>query len=272
MPRTTKQKTPQYKGKFAKGMKSKPNTKYSNLKKYVDRMISSKTETKVISLTNTQIYNSTISSTSELYNIIPNIAEGTADNNRIGNSIDLMYTNSRGYITFSTASPNTYGSLDVCLYHLISKRNRDGSNRVSSDLNIIKNGTVKGQYDGTLASSLAPINTEDFVIISKKNVKLIPLPFNQPASTALPTTSSNIVANPNSGTITYKFKLSINWKKVLKNKTKVYYDTNVSSQPTSLNSFYCLGFAQYNDPTNPASFVDALVKMSYFSETYYKDA
>lgn len=241
--------------------------------KMIDKKMSKTIETKVgVAEMNGVQFNSSISSTSELYDILPNITEGTGDDNRIGNSILPQYTNIRGYVYASPDQVLTQaaGPLDVQMFILRNKRQRNSLARsVASDLNIIKRGKFKFQYDGTYSSSISPINVEDFDIIMKKGFRLIPIP-NVTGSAMTPNVANVYPSNPNSGSTVYKFKHTIDWKKL--GVGKLLYDSGTSSYPQNENVFFCLGFAQYNDPNTALPTTITPVQVTWTAITYYKDA
>lgn len=256
--------------------KSSPKMVNKTMRKYVkatvNRAIMKKSETKInfINAVN-QKFNATISSTGDLYNLLPSLAQGTGDDQRVGNTVIPMYTNVRGYVSISTndALYGTLGPLDVQLFCLRNKTRRDGSSvKLLQDLDIIKRGTSKQTYDGTFASSISPVNTEDFQILFKKSFRLIPIPTTSSSSTSAPT-SFSLPNNSNSGSTIYKFKHTINWKKV--GVKKLIYEISGSSQPCNENIYWCLGYAQYNDPNNAVSDTYTPVQMTMQAITYYKD-
>lgn len=247
---------------------------YSGMNKKVARMVRNavkrQAETKInfVNYVN-QKFNATISTTADLYNLLPSLAQGTDDNNRVGNSVVPMYTNVRGYVTIS---PNdtiytTLGPLDVQLFCLRSKTKKDGSaSKSSTDLDIIKRGVTKQQYDGTFASSISPVNTEDFQVIFKKTFRLIPAPT---TSATPPTDAFSVPNNPNSGSTIYKFQHKINWAKI--GVKKLLYEVTGASQPSNENIYFCLGYAQYNNPNVAVSDLYTPVQMTMQAITYYKD-
>lgn len=243
------------------------------INKTVSRALMRKTETKVnfVNYVN-EPFNSTISVSADLYNLIPSIAQGTDDNNRIGNSIQPLYTNIRGYVGIHCGDTlyDTLGPLDVQLFCLRGKTRKDGSvyPRPTSDLDIIKRGITKQQFDGTFASSCSPVNVEDFQIIFKKNFRLIPIPTTSSSTGSAPT-SFSLPNNSNSGSTIYKLKHKINWAKI--GVKKFLYESTSASQPINENIFWCLGFAQYNNPNAAVAATYTPVQVSMQAMTYYKD-
>lgn len=250
-------------------------TRSSNQKitRVVNSILRRKVESKVnfVNYVN-EPFNSTISVPGDLYNLLPSIAQGTDDNNRIGNSIQPLYTNVRGYVGIHCNDTlyATLGPLDVQLFCLRGKTRKDGSvyPRPTSDLDIIKRGVTKQQYDGTFASSISPVNTEDFQIIFKKNFRLIPIPTTSSSTGSAPT-SFSLPNNSNTGSTIYKFKHKINWEKL--GVKKLLYEATSASQPINENIFWCLGFAQYNDPNTAVSTTYTPVQVTMQAMTYYKD-
>ena len=75
--------------------------------------------------------------------------------------------------------------------------------------------------------------------------------------------------NSNSGSTIYKFKQKINWAKP--GVKKLLYESAGASQPINENIFWCLGFAQYNDPNTAVSTTYTPVQVCMQAMTYYKD-
>lgn len=214
-------------------------------------------------------FNSTISGLSDLIEVIPSITQGTDDNDRIGNSIIPTYTKITGYCTaaFDANFPTALGPLDVQMFILRNKNQRDSNSRsVFTDLNIIKRGIAKFQFDGTFASTCSPINTEDFQVLMKRSFKLTPIPF---GSSTVQSISMILPNNPNNGGQVYKFSHTIDWAKC--GVTKFIYDAATTQFPNNENIFFCLGYAQYNAPEIPTGSTVTPVRVAYTAITHYKD-
>lgn len=276
MPRTgrPKKQAGAPKQKYTRSSKRLPEstpTLKRYIKKEVDKQLNKKSDTKTnfVNYTNVE-FNSTIDSVGDLYNIWPSIQAGTDDNQRVGRSITPMYTNVRGYVTgqINDTVYTTLGCLDVCLYCLASKTNQDGANRGLDDTYIIKRGMTKQQYDGTFASSCSPINIEDFHVLFKRNFRLIPIPTTSSA-VASPPESFSLPNNSNSGSFVYKLKAKIDWQKM--GFKKFDYDGSGALQPNNLNAFWCVGFAQYNNPSNAVNITYTPVRVTLQAISYYKD-
>jgi len=214
-------------------------------------------------------FNAAISTYADMVQIIPDIGQGVGDDERVGSSIIPLTTTMRGYVTF--APGNIFGiplgSLDVKMYCLRNKKNKDPTLTTGDNLLILKQGVDKIPFDGTIDSTTAVVNTEDFDVLYSKSFKLLPNYGDNPPTSATPSTGVTYVNNPLSGSATYKFVGKVNWKKHCK---KIMYSTG-SDSPTNLNAFWCLGFAQYNDPSNAVSNAYTPVQASWTAVTTYKD-
>lgn len=256
------------------GVKSK--SLKSLVKSEVKKTLFKKSETKMNTVTLLPSpFNATISYTGDLYNILPAIVPGVGDNNRIGNTVIPTYTNISGYLTFRPHNVldiyhTPLGSLDVQMFILRNKHQQNGNLRTpATDLNIMKLATTKFQYDGTFASSCSPLNTEDFEVVMKKSFKLTPLSYTNPVvGTGTALSTDQVAGNFLNGALSYKFKHSINYSSL--GIKKLTYDIG-SDQPTDCNLFFCLGYAQYNDPENCVSDLYVPIQCSYNAVTYYKD-
>ncbi len=149
-------------------------------------------------------------------------------------------------------------NLDVDMFILIDKVQKDGTVRDSTSAKFIRNGAAVINYDGTLISSCSPVDTDRFEVVKRVNVKLIPWPL----------TTNQLNSNPNSGSNIYKFNFNIPLGKLC--PTLDFADSS-GIQPNNLNMFLTCGYAQFMTPTTADSSLSTEVQISYTSTMYYKD-
>ena len=120
---------------------------------------------------NVTAYNQQLNAVGDCLRLMPLIAQGTAENQRIGNEIKLKSLNLRGVLTFTlaqTASANT--RIGVRLLILKAKRYMDW-NASASDFGTnytkLLEGSVNG-FTGSLADFNTPINKDYFTVVADK--------------------------------------------------------------------------------------------------------
>lgn len=205
-------------------------------------------------------FNSTVSGISDLYSVIPAVQAGTGNNARIGEKISPSYLNIRGYLTVDTATltPSAIDKLDVDMFILEDKYQRDGTVRDSTSAKFMRTGAATINYDGTLLSSCSPVDTDRFTVLKRLNVMLIPWPI----------TSGQLNTNSNHGANVYKFNINI---PLSKDHATFEFADSSGLQPINANMFLTCGFVQYMDPATSLSSLYVQPKISYTSTLYYKD-
>lgn len=233
----------------------------NSIAKTVKRVLFRTAETKhAFSGLNPTNFNSYVSGLSDLYSIIPNIQQGAGNNARIGERISPSYLTLRGYVTANQSNTLTNGAeiLDVDLFFLMDKVQRDGSVRDATSAKFIRQGGSVVMYDGTIASTCAPVDTDRFKVLKRIKCKLIPWPL----------ATNQLNSNPNSGSQVYRFKVTVPMSRLCRS---LDYSDISSSQPNNCNMFFTCGYARYNDPANQDNILAVPVQVSYSSTLYYKD-
>lgn len=238
MPRT---RNPKRKYKRRRLYKKGTRRTRKSFKKAVQRVIDKNVETKhaFTTLDPTQ-FNSGISGSGDIRQILPNISLGTADNARIGDQIRLKSMSIKGSVVWNPVI-NNFGSYSSCRIYVrmfivcpkyytttLAVQNNTGW----LDILLKKGGTTTG-FTGVMSDLWAPVNTDAITKYYDKVVRLDGIYGNQ---------TNNVIM---SGTDrffskTFKFRGA---GKLLK------YDSSVSSgiQPTNFAPVFLLGYVYANN-------------------------
>jgi len=209
-------------------------------------------------------FSSGITSTNELYNLIPRINVGSDDHQRIGNRIQpvSLYNTTTVFLPYSEA--RTAMSVFVDVYYLTSKTVKTDNimANIPTDFLLNAGDGTNVPYDGTAQTADFPINKAAFTLIKHKRVKL-QLSAGDPNSVLV-----GSFVNPGIVTTcgyTARWKLKIPTPSVL-----TYMNENVN-YPTNSLPFMCLGFHAIDANGDTAPITPRIFCRSQ-SQMYYKDA
>lgn len=158
-----------YAKKFAKKRAAKPSKTFV---KKVQKVIHADVETKqayhIMAPTN---FNSGIDAAGDAIRILPNISQGTAENNRIGNQLKAQNLTIKGCVSWSP-SVGTFGSfanarLGVRLF-VIQPRNYSEIGEVLANTStwmptLLQKGGVAAPFTGAINDLWAPLNSDAFI-------------------------------------------------------------------------------------------------------------
>lgn len=256
--------------KYITARKAIRNAKKINFKKAVRSVISENAETKhaYTSSGNALTYfNSGINSSGDMLQVLPNIASGTADNQRIGDQLKGQKLNISGYVRLNYNSENLESqprSAVLCRMMVLSMKNRNGiyADAIGASANLsalLKKGGTTSNFSGNLSDINAKINTDFFTVHHDSKFYLTQSYLVQPATAGLSTMSNDI-----KNAIKF-FNIRIPCKKLLK------YDSTAASglQPVNWAPFLVLGYS-YLDGSTP-DVVGTEVAMQYNSDFTYED-
>lgn len=262
-----------YRGKARKSgkktvKKAIRTAKKSNFVKAVKAVIHQQEETKqaFYRLNNAETlvnFNSYITTASDMCQVIPNIARGTANNERIADEIISQKLQLRGHIRYT---PTTVidapgrGNIAVRLMVVSSKIRPnfpDVQGSTSPLSQLLKKGGSTSAFTGILSDLYAPINSELWTKHFNK-VYYLNQPINIRGAGAL---SSGYQDLQN---IIKFFKIDIKLKK------KLYYDSNINNgnTPTNAGPVLLMGYVYLN--AADGDFTDTNVSMYYCSELSYE--
>ena len=138
------------------------------IRRVVKSVLAREAETKYVSLTNDQSFNSTISGPSEAYPLMPQIGQGTDDFQRIGDKVRGKYLYVKGHLMWNASfinavGVNNYVPPSTCRILILSQKNVKSNLQISTDVDtphLLKDNVGTGvarAYVGVMRDNLAPI-------------------------------------------------------------------------------------------------------------------
>jgi len=214
----------------------------------------------------------------DIRRIIPIVAEGTGDNERIGESIRPVSLMVRGRVGVNvipnTQPPVIMGNQDlqVILYVLQHKSLKSYQNLYANNNfgQLLETGEqATRQFSGYMIDGTLPVSNQYYTLIKKK--KIVLRWAGQNAPTIAGSTGNTTGANSHN----YALDFKLNLKKHL--PAKLLYPENTApapglNDPTNSSLFFCLGFIPYAVQDSVASTPVLLVNLQYTAEMLYKDA
>jgi len=159
---------------------SKPLRMKTAIAKMVKQQISKAAEDKFAGITWTNAFNSTVGSSSECYPLVPDIAPGTGDNQRIGDKVKGKYLYVKGFVQWNGAfmRSSQYGPPCTVRAMVLSQKNIKVASAVQSSVDVahlLKDNVSTGvarSYGGGMFDNLAPINKDLFRVHLDKKMRL----------------------------------------------------------------------------------------------------
>lgn len=225
----------------------------SRLSRAIARQLDRRVETKIQTYTGDTYFNSAISSVSEMYNLIPSIAQGYGDSNRIGQKIRMKFLKLKGMMSYETAVGTTNNLPIYATIFIFKDKIQRSSNQNPNSANLLANAGQPTQFDGTITTAMLPFNTEDFVLIKRKTVRL--------SMNWAPGNSSTGMVDP-----TRPLQRLISCKIPVYNKV-FDYESSSSNLPQNDNIRFAIGFTQYSNTVQTA----APLRFQYTTTCWYKD-
>lgn len=238
--------------------------------KRVKKVLKKQQETKLVieaptnkntnsSLGNFIAFTSGITSTNEVYRLIPNIAVGDDDHQRIGNVIQpVSLTTKVNLACFTSSSEAIYADV----FFLTSKnvKDFDGTPNIPTGelLNNGQGGNVA--YDGTSFTAMYPINKSEFTLIAHKRIRL-----------AKGANDPNTACSGGSPAATDTFQHYASFSQKIKLPEKLLYEAKAKIQPSNVFPFMMVGFVASDANGNTAPSL-ARVFVQAQSHLYYKDS
>lgn len=235
-----------------KNRKSLRKTK-KNIQQIVKQVVAKNIETKLndVEQTGKAIYG--VISNAEVYSLLPSIAHGTGEGNRIGNKIKCTHLSLRlSLYCYNQSSTTPPAYFDIYIFKCKNKQ-VGGGQPTSGDMSMfLEDGNSSKQYVGTALDGMRYLNEEMFTIIKKKRVVLY-----NPYSAALSQTAS---INPHRY---YKFNLT----NAVKN-TWMFNDSNNTIENDNL--YIAIGATLTSGATLPINTLFG--DYSFIVQSKFKDA
>lgn len=222
------------------------------VKKMIGKMVETKFVTRDLEINTT--HNSQISAP-DMLPIVPTIAQGTDDFQRVGDTIRPTKLNIRGIISMDRTNVS---SNQVLLVRVLVLEPRNAKTYLVSvpqyatyanallKLNL-QTGTATAPFVGNTNDLQYMPNPDLFKVLYDKTFRIAP-------------TADGVEENPSS---------VIRWSKNLK-IPKVFDYTDGTNLPVNYNPFYCLGYV-YADGTGPDVLTTKIITQTQ-ATLYYKDA
>lgn len=231
--------------------------RYSNksgLSRAIQRHLDKRVETKQLTVTNDQFFNSGITSTSEFYPLIPQITQGVGDSQRLGQKVRLKYLKIKGVVSYEiSAQASNNFPVYVDMFFLQDKIQRSQNNPPNS-YQFLTNGSSNITYNGDQMVAQYPVDTEEWRLIKRKRIKL--------ALNYAPGATSSTLTDPISPIFrTFSLKIPV-YNKVID------YESAGATLPQNTNYWFTCGFFQY---TNTVQTLGTPVRVNYTTTVYYKD-
>lgn len=246
----------------------KPNKVTPAVKSYVSRVLSRSEETK---FSTTQygltLFNGGINSSADIIAILPTIAVGTGQNDRIGNKIRPVRMEITGYVCYYTAAIGSYSDakmLGARLFCYQDKTVRSYANSSILNYNLLNLGGTSSNFNGSALNYIAPHNNEQFTFFCDKKM-VVMKPYGLSNNT---TPSATNALTSMDRTMFHPFKLVFTKKQL---PAVLQYDQGDNlSYPTNFAPFISLGYADLMN-TSPDT-VNTQLAMEFSCTLYYKDS
>lgn len=237
----------------------KPAAKASVLNE-VKKVVSRSAETKFVTrLAEVNVNHNSAMSAGDLVQLVPEITQGTSDNQRAGDSIKPVTLRVRGLLSMNRLA-STENRVLLVRVIIASHKSYKSQPAVATASSIIASSLLKPNYEGaTTAPSAfsgnqwelyAPINLDSFRVYYDKIHRIAPV-----------APDASVEENPAS------FK---RWSTTIKLPATFTYDTFGGDYPTGFAPFMLLGYA-YADGHGPDT-VNTRIISTTISQLKYKDS
>jgi len=238
----------------------KSNKRFVNsVKKIIAKDVETKTN---VFTSNVTAFNQQINSSGDCLRLMPAIANGTAENQKIGNNIKLQSLNIRGVLTFTlgqTVADNV--RIGVRLMVLRPKKYNDwnaGSLDFNTNYTKLLEGTTTG-FQGTLQQFNTPTNNDYFSVVMDRRFYMSQ------------SVQQSGVATPGQSYISETTKF-VNFKVPYTTNKKLIYDQDSSlDESTNFPYFMILGYTKLSGASADATGTSYLT-FQYTATAKYEDA
>jgi len=229
----------------------------------VKRLINRSQETKMASNEyGYTLFNSAISSSSDLISVLPSIPRGTDENYRIGTTIRPIKMVIRGYINYNTYANTNVNASEILtrMFLVQDKAVRCYTDKSNFSIDFLDKGGVPEQFTGTALTYLLPHNNQRHKFLADKR-HVIMKPFGYFANSTNPMASVD-------KSMFKSFVITLTQKQLP--ATFVFDENESVSFPINFAPYLALGYADAFNGTPDTSTTQ--VGISFVSTLYYKDA
>ena len=253
--------------KYLKKRPKRPRKPKTSMAKMVKQIVQKSQETKfATNLYGWTGFNSYITATGDYITVLPQVSQGTAQNNRIGSSIKPIKLVIRGYIAYRTdtyAGARMIGTRMFCFSDK-SIASYPVLTSAGANFQLLDNGGSPLQYTGTAMNYMSPHNADAFKwYADKKHTILKPYGLTNSLS---PTSSTDLTGVDKS--MYRPFTITIPASKM---PSILKYDESVSSTfPVNFAPLLALGYSDILSYTGDTTVTQ--IGMEFCATLYYKDA
>lgn len=251
-------------------MPAKPSTAIRN---YVKKEINRNIENKTAILFRDPIQIPAVIGTIQTDNVIrcfPRLQRGTASDNRVGDKVNPLYCEIKGYVSLDLNDQNQdYDKVMVRLICGFDKRFPLAEDALANmspldnwTYRIIDNGNEMREYDGTLRALQCPVNRKEFTVKGQRYIRLT-----RPRFYDAPLVGND--AYRYSGNAVKFFKIRLKCPKTIS-----YHDEHDTTHSTTFQPLLLAGYTPLNGATPPAPDASAPkpVTISFTTRLIYQDA
>ena len=204
-------------------------------------------------------FTSGITSTNEVYRLIPDVAVGDDDFQRIGNVIQPVSLRTKVNLALFT---NNSMAIYADVYFCTSKNVKDQDNTNDIPTGELLNNGVGGNvaYDGLSSTAMYPVNTAEFTVIAHKRIRL-----------AKGANDPNTQCSGGSPAATDTFQYYASFSQKIPMPQKLLYESKAKIQPTNYFPFMMIGWTPVDANGNNTQTTGRL-QVQAQSHMYYKDA
>lgn len=208
-------------------------------------------------------FTSAITSSSEAYNCIPQVAQGTDDYQRVGNQIQPVSLVVKGTVSLLPTNLNSE-AVYADIYFLTCKNVKDQRDQAQLPITTLLNygNGTNGQYDGTSFISASPINKTQFTQLRHLRIKLVKVK-GDPNAALTGTATADASVSPATYSNTFSVKITL--------PKKLTYEAAGDVWPTNSYPFMVAGFHGV-DTTGDTAPINPRIRIQAQAQMYYKDA
>lgn len=211
-------------------------------------------------------FTSAITSTAELYNLVPLNSQGVDEYNRVGNRISPTRLWINGQICLQRYDDLGAYDISVHMFVLTCKTVKDIANYTAIPIgDLLKNGQgTNVGFDGTQSATVYPINTDLFHVLHHKVIRMKrSYGYVNEISTGSASNNQTSVA---SNTQFVPYKMNIKCPKTF------VYEAAANSNPINFAPFLCIGWVRNDSLGQTAPNATANVMVTCRSHLEYTDA
>jgi len=212
-------------------------------------------------------FNSSITpAAGDFYSILPAVAQGTAQNQRVGSRVHPVKLVVRGYVLYNSDTLANARMLLLRMFCVEDKRLRSLGTGTTSG-NLIEFGGTPVTYDGSVTRHLAPANKDGFrIFYDKRHTMRKPFGYTYTGSNGATNQGASMIEM--NGSLFWPFKLVLRPGKHLP-RTMTYDEAESANYPNNTNPVVAIGYADAFNATPDTQTTQ--ISMSWCTTLFYTD-